>query len=293
MRKILSILLLVLLPITSPAFAQVQSYEHLREHFKASDLTREDKRFLQTALAFEGHYYGLLDGDWGRLSREAMAKYSRLEFGSASEEWHMAVLAISFFERFERDGWDLEYFPDMRMSVLLPKKTIINDPPTKDFVNLRHSESSLSISLGLLSKATAQRVHDFTMGSHDSSTDPYSVRKPNFAISYVTKIDGSLLYARSDFTNGLWSTVLLSAQPRDASILSAVSSSLTRGRASQLAITPNGRLEVAIYSALAILEKEKRNRNYGDASTAATTSQEPEQSGGLVQVFLFLNLVTF
>lgn len=55
-----------LLVFAAPAIAQ--NYDDLFRDFRADGLTYADKRFLQTALAFEGHYNGLLDGDWGRLS---------------------------------------------------------------------------------------------------------------------------------------------------------------------------------------------------------------------------------
>ena len=55
-------------------------------------LNFDERRYLQTALAFQGHYFGLLDGDCGRLSREAMSRYSWKEYGTKTEEWHIALL---------------------------------------------------------------------------------------------------------------------------------------------------------------------------------------------------------
>ncbi|WP_164659321.1 serine protease [Tropicibacter sp. Alg240-R139] len=280
MRLIFSVWLLVALSSFSPAIAQTQSYQHLIQSFSAVDLTRADKRFLQAALAFEGHYYGLLDGDWGRLSREAMTRYSRQEFGRASEEWHMAALAFGFFDRFERDGWDMQYYPSLGLSVLLPMKSTINDPPTENFVNMRHAGSSLSISLGIHGQTFVERIHKFTVKSDGHATQPYIVRKKNFAVSSVTKADGSLLYTRSNFINGSWSTVMLSAQKRDASLLSAVSSSLTIGRAAQLGITPNGRLETAINDTLSVIEEEKRKERNAESPQPNAVARKPKVSGG-------------
>ncbi len=280
MRLIFSMVLLAVLSIFAPAKAQTQNYQHLIQNFSASDLTRADKRFLQAALAFEGHYVGLLDGDWGRLSREAMTRYSYQEFGRASEEWHMAALAFGFFDRFERDGWDIEYYPSLGLSVLLPKNSIISDPSTENFVNMRHAGSSLSISLGIHSQATVERIHGFTVKSDGHRIQPYFVRKKNFAISSVTKADGSLLYTRSNFINGSWSTVMLSAQKRDASMLSAVSSSLTIGRAPQLGITPNGRLETAINDTLRVIEEEKRKEQDAKSAPPNAVERKPKASGG-------------
>ena len=279
MKKLLCAFLLGLLPLVSATSALAQNYEHLLQDFRASELTREDKRFLQAALAFEGHYLGLLDGDWGRLSREAMARYSRKEFNSVSEEWHIAALALGFFDRFERDGWDMQFYPGLEMSVLVPLRTLVTDPRSANFINLRHSGSSLSISMGIHSQATAQRIHDFTMGAHARSSAPYSVRKSSLAISSVTKSDGSLLYARSNFINGAWSTIMLSARSYDASILSAVASSLTKGRASQLSITPNGNLEKAIRDTLEVVETETRKQQDEASQNVSRADQGAETNG--------------
>jgi hypothetical protein len=110
------------------------------------------KRFLQTALAFKGHYNGLLDGSWGKISATALGKYSRIEFGTETENWHMATLALSFFNLVKRDGWDMRYIEPMGMSVLWLKAAFVTDPQSADFFNYRHSNSSLAISIGLLSQ---------------------------------------------------------------------------------------------------------------------------------------------
>ena len=60
---------------------RAQDYQELFKGFSSAGLTYTERRYLQAALAFEGHYVGLLDGDWGRLSREAMERYSYKELG--------------------------------------------------------------------------------------------------------------------------------------------------------------------------------------------------------------------
>ncbi|MCF3594187.1 serine protease [Rhodobacteraceae bacterium LMO-12] len=255
---------------------QSQNYAELFRDFDARALTKDDKRFLQTALAFEGHYNGLLDGAWGRLSQRALERYSVNEFGGGAEDWHMAVLAFGLLERYETDGWSMRHFGSLGMSLLLPSKTLIQDPPTENFVNFRHQRSSLSISIGILSKRTAQNVHDYTQGTHESGTTPYSVRKTSFAVSTGTDRTGKTLYTRSNLINGYWSTIMLSASQRDKGILNAVAASIAVGRTPNLDITKGGHLETVLKNTLTAIDELEKDKKQ-EAKRNVTASNQPAE----------------
>ncbi|UWR13615.1 S1C family serine protease [Sulfitobacter sp. M368] len=244
MSKVIKLLIIlcvfvVTLPIGA---AKAQNYEALFRNFSTNGLTYTERRFLQAALAFEGHYVGLFDGDWGRMSREAMQRYTVNEFGSQPEEWHTAMLALSFFERYQRDGWDMRYFPVLKMSLMLPLKTLIVDAPTEHLLNYRHRNSTLAVSVGRHSVATASNLHRYTMNAHSTTETPYSVRKDNIAISTATTRDGTKLYTRSNYIDGGWSTIMVSAKSWDLNTLQAVSSSIAKGNSAPLDITKGGKL---------------------------------------------------
>ncbi|THH37086.1 serine protease [Aliishimia ponticola] len=244
--------------LLAPLTARAQDYEALFRDFDARALTATDKRFLQTALAFEGHYNGLLDGAWGKISRQAMSRYSWAEYGTETENWHMATLAWSFAQRVKQDGWQMKHLPGLNVSLLWPQNAYFTDAPSENFYNYRHANSSLSISFGIHSKYTAQSIHDYTIDTHQAAGRPYSVRKSNLAVSSSTKRDGSTLYARSDFINGSWSTIMLFAAQQDASILNAVAASLTPGHAAPLRIDTEGKLADTITKAIAFLESDEQ-----------------------------------
>ncbi|NIZ62228.1 serine protease [Sedimentitalea sp. CY04] len=251
------------------AITKAQDYQELFKGFNSAGLTYTERRYLQAALAFEGHYVGLLDGDWGRLSREAMERYSYKEFGRASEEWHTAVLALSFFDRYERDGWDMRYFPALGMSVMMPLKTLVTDPPSDHFVNYRHSGSSLSVSIGRHDNATATNMHRFTIDAHTRREKPYSVRKTNFAVSSAVLSDGSTLYTRSNFINGAWSTIMVSASARDLNALQAVTSSIAKGQSRALDITVDGKLIEVLRRTMALANSTEQNEANAPAQPSA------------------------
>lgn len=254
--------------------AKAQNYEALFQGFTTSGLTYTERRYLQAALAFEGHYVGLLDGDWGRLSREALQRYTREEFDAQPEEWHTAMLAFSFFGRYERDGWDMRYFPVLNMSLMLPLKTLITEAPSEHLLNYRHRDSTLAISIGRHSFETASNFHQYTVNAHSTAETPYSVRKDGLAISTATTRDGTKLYTRSNFINGTWSTVMVSAKPWDLNTFQAVTSSIAVGKSAPLDITVDGKLIEVVRKTVAFVESHETPDN---APPSAPT--EPDSAG--------------
>lgn len=278
MKRFITSFCLALSLLASAAPLPAQHMSEFIQSFDASNLTRSDKRFLQTALAFEGHYQGLLDGDWGRLSREAFERYSWREFGAPPEDWHMVMLALSLFQRYDADGWEIRYFDNLGLSFLIPAKTILFDAPSAQFsANWRHGASSLSYSFGRHDQGTAQKLHDFTVDLHEVGSEPYSVRKTNFAVTSAVKLDGSVLYTRSNFVNGAWATLMLSADRRDVDLLNAVSASIDARRAEAIAFTPGGRLEQALNAAIAMMEEDGEPGS--PPAPTAKASERPEPSG--------------
>ena len=261
--------------VLSVSESKAQNYEALFRNFSSNGLTFNERRYLQAALAFEGHYVGLLDGDWGRLSREAMHRYSLKEFGVPSEEWHTAVLAFGFYDRYNRDGWDMQYFPVLGMSVMLPQKALVTDPPTEHLLNYRHRDSSLAVSIGRHDQKTVASLHEFTFSAHSSSEKPYIVRKTDFAVTTATMSNGTKLYTRSNFINGAWSTVMVSAKPWDINTFQAVTSSIATGRSPALEITKDGKLIEVVRTTVALMNSTDQTKEKPKA-----TEPEPESGRG-------------
>lgn len=262
---------LQLLPVASAA----QSTSDLIRSFRADELTQADKRFLQTALAFEGHYIGLLDGAWGPLSQSALERYSLREFGTGAEDWHMAALAFGFFEIYERDGWEMRHFDGLGMSMLHPFSAVVIDPPSDNFVNWRHINSSLSFSVGVHATTTAQRLHDYAVAAHNSPTELYSMRRRAVAVTRATRADSGVLYVRSNYINGAWSTIMLSVNGRDVPILNAVAASISVGYAPPISVTVGGKLESVILRTAALVSEQAEADQTGRDTSSGTLGNEP------------------
>lgn len=277
--RCVAVVFVALLLCLQPQAGRAQDFQRLFGDFDARSLTWADKRFLQAALAFEGDYRGLLDGAWGRLSQQALERYARREFQSEALDWHMAMLAWSLAERVAQDGWDMWFVEPMGVSVLWPDTTILREPDSDLFLNYRHRTSSLALSLGIHSDAEAEGVHAFTVGAHDRAGRPYTVRKPGLAVSSATRSDGSTLYARSDFVNGAWSTVVIAAGPADGALLNTVAASISVGRAPGLSPTIGGRLDRTIRETVAILEEAERE-DAGRDGTGRSVASRPDPDPG-------------
>lgn len=282
MRKLFFSAILALGVLCPAPHARAQDFAVLLGEFDARDLSFADKRFLQAALAFEGHYQGLLDGAWGRLSQRAFDGYAMAEFGTPAQDWHMAVLALSLFEKYRTDGWEMRYFDSLGVSFLVPTGALDLDPPSNSFVNLRHSRSSLAISLGVHTAGEAAGFHGYTVTRNTGSRPLYSVRKPHLAVTSAEKSDGTLLYTRSDLTGGAWSTVMILAGPRDGNLLNAVASSIARGPAPSIFFTENGRLHQALRMAMEAAETpEDPPPDLRDAGrTPSLSDPQPDRSAG-------------
>lgn len=267
----------------APVYAQTPqvNYAYLFQNFSEDGLTRADKRFLQTSLAFEGDYNGLIDGDWGPMSRRALDSYARRAFDTPAETWHMAALAIALVVRIDAEGWTLRHFDGLNMSMLFPARTAVLDPPTNDLVNWRHRGSSLAYSVGVQSRARAEEMHAYTLSRHQSATEPYTLRNPGLAVTRIRRADGAVLYARSDYTGNGWSTVLLSADRTDEALLNAVSASLAPGPVPPLSVTRGGKLDAAIRQAFEVMDQvEQADKAAPHAPQAPVTSATASTGSG-------------
>ncbi|MEL7050074.1 MAG: serine protease, partial [Pseudomonadota bacterium] len=147
-------------------------------------------------------------------------------------------------------------------------------------MNWKHTKSSLAYSVTTSDQERAQRLHDYTVTWHEKTEPAYSVRKPDFAVSAAEKRNGARLYTRSNYMDGRWSTIMISAEARDHGYLKAVAASIEVGRGAPIMFTPNGKLEAALEKALAAVEATERADTQTVAKVEPTQPDESERSSG-------------
>lgn len=259
-------------------------YSELWADFDAREFSFEEKRYLQTSLAFNSTYFGLLDGAWGQKSQVALEAYSTKKYESEPKNWHTAMLAFDFFTKFQDEGWQIRYFKALGLSFLFPENAYTTQPATNAFVNWNHTKSSLGISVTVADQPTTERLHNWTREQHATGAQIYTVRKTNFAVTSSERRDGSLVYTRSNFVNGAWSTVILSSNLTDKPILQAVSSSIAVGTLGPLMLPDKGKLARIIDLAIALSDddnpsSESQSANNEPSSTNQTSSEKSDSTG--------------
>ena len=258
---------------------QTGEYDLLWKEFDARPLTQDEKRLLQVGLAFEGLYHGLLDGKWGRISQRALERYSKRETDSTAANFHMATLMFGLVELVEQDGWDFLHLNDLNVSFLFPFETAVEGEPLGTFATRQHTKSSLAFSMGMADLDETGGFHEYVISLNDSGSKPYTVRKPGLAVTSSTSRDGSILYMRSDYTRGSWTTIILGADAEDGNLLNVVAGSITVGSPPPMELPEGGLLNQVIELAVAMaVENDDAVTGGGDAR--ARISQDDEASRG-------------
>lgn len=254
-----------------------------------SRMGTQDKRFIQLALAFQGDYNGLLDGDWGKRSQQALEAYAFRESGQAPANWHLSGLAFDLVEEMDRGGWQMQYNALLGMSYLFPTAQSEEAGSDSNFNNWEHTASSLRYSFTTSDQNRAQKIHDFVFDEAAAGSEPYSLRKDDFAITAVQKANGRHLYARSHFLRGQWSTVVLSADDRDVHLVRAVTASMQEGQATPIRFQQGGFLDRNIQATLDFIDRQDQEnppvaapsapvaRENGGDSVSRPRSSQPQQ----------------
>jgi len=254
MKQLLLVVALAFASI-APNTTAANEVDQLFESFDPKKYTRDELRFIQLGLAFEGYYQGLLDGAWGKISSRALTRFANEIFESEPLHFHAAIPALETVQVAAEDDWRYQYFDTLGLSFLIPSKSMVEGEPSDDFLNYEHRSSSLRYSISLGNQKWTQGIHNYAENFHTSSGVPYTVRKQGFAVTSSRSTRGQVLYVRSRYWRGGWSTLLLSADSKDAGLLGAVSSSISNDRYVQLEVPKEGLLVASAKRANALLRE--------------------------------------
>lgn len=246
--------LLVLICFLIPWSASAFTAEQLGQEFDARFLTDQEKRLLQTGLAFAGVYNGMIDGAWGAGSQRALERFTLSQGGGRIVTNADAVLAaLKAYGALEEEGWERQYDSDLDMSFLVPTRALVEGGRSDVFFNMEVRGRSIGYSLTVQDAGGTVRLHRFTEDS--SVVEAYTVRRPQVWITSGRTLDGRSLYTRSNYRRGAWSTIMLSGEDRDAGAFAAITGSIAPGYAPAIGISP-GVLSDGIETVAAMMEEE-------------------------------------
>lgn len=257
-------IVLLLIVLLFPPSAQAFTVEQLTREFDARWLTEQEKRLLQTGLAFAGVYNGMIDGAWGPASQRALERFNlaegRTEYVTNGD---VLLVALDAYSALEEEGWERQYYSGLDMSFLVPTKVLVEGGASDHFVNMNVRGRSIGYSLTVQSPEDTLGLHLFTIQT--AAGEVYTVRKASVWITSGRRADGVSLYTRSDYRDGAWSTIMLSGNDRDAGAFAAITGSIAPGYAPSIGISP-GMLSDGIATLAAVLDEKEGPAPIGQGS---------------------------
>ena len=205
--------------------------------FDARPFSTAEKRSLQAALAYEGHYLGMLDGKWGGGSQAAIERWSNAEWSSEPFGMHLGLLAITL-DQLREAGWRPVSDAGYRIGFLFPRATNGTSGATRSFeawsggLEARRSQSS---------ERVLQRLHGQLAGSLGVFGTPYTVRAEDVWVTSVMKTSGATTYLRSDRRyDGQWEHAQFIAAADMGGALALVASSFDYAPVRGIDLPPSG-----------------------------------------------------
>jgi S1-C subfamily serine protease len=228
MRAVLSALMLCLSLILAPA-PRAAAQDWVDGAFDPAPMSREDIATLQAALAFSGDYYGFTDGVWNTDAQAALEAWVRREVGNVQPTYrHLDALIMNLENERVANGWQLFYSDTTNTSYLHPFE-LLKEVDNPDAVEFLSDDTGFSLMVRFTDQAGMQDVHDWFYGKAIAGSEPYRYSDNQLWITSVSIDEGMTAYARSDFTNGSWSTVSVVVWPQYFNHLNLMAASMTVG----------------------------------------------------------------
>ncbi|SFJ43416.1 S1 family peptidase [Celeribacter neptunius] len=230
---------LILIVSISSAFSAPE--DEVFQPFEAGRYSTSELRLIQLGLTLDGYYNGLLDGAWGQRSFRALSQYANKEFDSEPFEFHAVTLSLEALDFMLEGGWEMTFQEPLGFSMLWSTQ-LVEGRHSENFLNYSLIGSSLGISVHFGDVNSTRDLHQYVENFSAVRGDAYKVRKNNLVITSATNSQGKSLYARTNLVDGVWGTLMISAESYDKELLAALTASITTDRYASLRIPENGRL---------------------------------------------------
>ena len=219
---------------------------HPFDPFEVDRLTQAERRYVQAALAFEGHYDGRLDGVWGRGSQGALDSYARAGgSGSEARVSDLRRLLLRFGREVTASGWIAVPSRGEALSQVIPAALLTSDG-TGPATVLSNADNTLVLRGFDSPRPEAEAIHARLVRNHVSNTAPFTVRRDRAWVTAIETFDGTRAYLRTDFLGGApFSRYAQYTQDQEGRARLVIAS-LTRGPQDGLALPRDGYLDALI-----------------------------------------------
>lgn len=234
---------------TTPPSRLPRRFRPLFESFDAKNLSAPEQWALQFALTLKGHYQGLMDGQWGRMSQAALTKFSRTDYQQEPLNIHTVDLAGQMQNEIQQNGWRYVNDQATRYHFLLPLALIDQQSKRGQQANIAvwdSSRTSLAISARVEDSNAVNIGHRRLLSGHRGSEAPLNVRRDNRLITSITDRRGFYTYVRSERAGPRWRSIVITAKPDDKVLFNVAVGSVRAGSRPSVGIAPGSYLEQMI-----------------------------------------------
>lgn len=244
LRAVLPALLSVVL--AAAALAQVDP----------ADLSREERRSVQAALARAGHYDGLIDGAFGARSASALGAWR-----AAGGDGSIARLMRDFDRSWRDEGWAGSPVRGLAQHFVAPFGLMrpVQDA-TADHAWMA-TDGRILVSVHREAPAAMKARHDTVAYLARPGSETYRLRRETLWITAVDSGTGPSArrhYLRSQRVGGTFETLMLRADAADPGIMMLMAGSITAGPVQPPAVPAGGRLAALVGAGLAAGAPDRR-----------------------------------
>ncbi|MEM5541957.1 hypothetical protein WNY61_04315 [Sulfitobacter sp. AS92] len=228
----------------------------LSDDFDSVQVSREEARILQGALALERSYDGLLDGAWGRGSAAALNQWVRSANGGQRATWRDIRALIRNFEA-ERSSndWAPAWHSETGVWHIRPE-TLLQDQSTDGEERLASPDGGLI----LIARPAFERpeaLHNEFVRDALQGTSPYRLSQSDRIVTAAEMRGGRFAYVRSDRAGTAnsatpWMTHIVIANETNRGRLQLIASSFARSRMQSLDPAPTNVLAALLQDGSAL-----------------------------------------
>jgi S1-C subfamily serine protease len=213
------------------------------DRFEARMIPDHELRSLQAALTLTGDYNGLLDGAWGRLSQNALDRWSLRYWHHGDPSFaDLGPLLDHYDSVLAEAGWKTLYLDSLGFSIGLPDRLLVDGERSRSYITWQTPDRRLLIRAIFSSPQETAAMHRWLMDAHVGPDEFYQSLREDRLISAARLSDGKRAYLRSMPDRRLWFSVLVQSEPsmdREAALIAA---SMRLGRAPELNLAPGALL---------------------------------------------------
>lgn len=279
LRLFLPILLAVLC-LTRPAHAQSAD-----DVFNPQYLPRGDVRYVQTGLALQGLYVGLIDGEWGKGSQSALERYMAGRYSGALRYRDLLPLLQQTQGAIQADFWQgVNDFSD-RATFLAPMAILQQDYQSELFT-LQSPDGSLKVRLIDNDKDKTIEMHQWLLDNHKGTkAELYQNYEDKWLITSGKLKSGKTVYLRSQYArSGVIVTVLVQYEPWHKERGALIAASISFDGPTELALdnySPLGQLMRGAATPAKPSRPVSGGSGGGISRPAPGTGAQPNPGGGI------------